>query len=125
MQTNKLHLFKTTFNCTFHCIFYTCMFQNRKLIFKKTVVTSTDTVRYMSTVWCTLVRVRLCSGTSSLVDNLAIFKSVSTISLFVHSFIILTSYLAGYLFIYICMYVRRYVDMYVRVCIYVCIYVCV
>ena len=77
----------------------------------------------MSTVWCTLVRVRLWSGTSSRLENLVIIKLVSTISLFVHSFIILSSYLAVYLSMYVCMYVLcMYICLYVCVC--VCMYVC-
>jgi hypothetical protein len=65
-------------------------------------------------------RVRLCSGKGYLADNLAIIKSVSTISLFVHPFIILNSYLAVYLSIYM------YVCMKVFLCrLYVCMmYVC-
>ena len=121
MQTKKEHLFKTIFNCIFYDIFYMCTFQTRKLIFKKTVVRSTGTVWY--TVWCTLVRVRLWSGTNSLVDNLGIIKSVPTISLFVHPFIILSSYLAVYLFIYIYIYVSMYACIYVYIYMYLCMYV--
>ena len=123
MQTNKVNLFKTTCNCTFHDIFYMCMFQTRKLIFKKTVVTSTGTVCYTSTVWCILVRVRLCSGTGSLVDTLEIIKSVSTVSLFVHPFIIISNYLAVYLSIYVCMYLSICVCTSVCVCTYVSLFI--